>query len=74
MIKRQKGYVLKRIEDTVYLLPYGQNIADQKRGLILNETGEFMIWKRKKQLRRLQREWLLTMRSQMRKRKRLQKM
>lgn len=43
MIKRQKGYVLKRIEDTVYLLPYGQNIADQKRGLILNETGEF-IW------------------------------
>ena len=43
MIKRQKGYVLKKIADTVYLLPYGQNIADQKRGLILNETGEF-IW------------------------------
>lgn len=43
MIKRQKGYALKKIADTVYLLPYGQNIADQKRGLILNETGEF-IW------------------------------
>ena len=44
MIKRQNGYILKKIKDTVYLLPYGQNIADQKRGLILNETGE-LIWK-----------------------------
>ena len=43
MIKRQKGYILKKINDTAYLLPYGQNIADQKRGLIFNETGE-VIW------------------------------
>ena len=43
MIKRQDGYVLKKIKGVVYLLPYGQNIADQKRGIILNETGEF-IW------------------------------
>ena len=43
MIKRQNGYVLKKIKGTAYLLPYGQNIADQKRGLIFNETGE-VIW------------------------------
>lgn len=43
MIKRQNGYVLKKIKGTAYLLPYGQNIADQKRGLIFNETGE-LIW------------------------------
>lgn len=43
MIRRQNGYVLKKIKDTAYLLPYGQNIADQKRGLIFNETGE-VIW------------------------------
>ena len=43
MIKRQNGYVLKKIKGTAYLIPYGQNIADQKRGLIFNETGE-VIW------------------------------
>lgn len=43
MIKRHNGYVLKKIKGTAYLLPYGQNIADQKRGLIFNETGE-VIW------------------------------
>lgn len=43
MIKRQEGYVLKKIRGVRYLLPYGQKIADQKRGIILNETGE-ILW------------------------------
>lgn len=43
MLKRQKDYLLKHICGKTYLLPFGQNIADQKRGILLNETGEF-IW------------------------------
>lgn len=42
-MKQKKGFVLKTIEGVSYLLPYGQNIADQKRGVLLNETGLF-IW------------------------------
>ena len=47
MLKRQEGYLLKHIHKKIYLLPFGQNIADQKRGILLNETGEFlgMHWK-----------------------------
>lgn len=42
MLKRQEGYLLKHIHEKTYLLPFGQNIADQKRGILLNETGEFL--------------------------------
>lgn len=43
-MKQNKGFVLKTIDQTTYLLPYGQNIADHKRGLSLNDTGIF-LWK-----------------------------
>lgn len=43
MIKRQEGYVLCHVENVPYLLPYGQKIADQQRGIRLNETGE-LLW------------------------------
>lgn len=42
-MKRTPGYLLQRIADTDYLLPYGQLIADHKRGISLNETGVY-IW------------------------------
>lgn len=42
MISRQDGYVLRNIEGENYLLPYGQQTADQKRALTLNETGLFL--------------------------------
>lgn len=42
-MKQKEGFVLKTIEGVPYLLPYGQNIADHKRGVSLNETGAF-IW------------------------------
>lgn len=41
-IERQKGYCLKKIAGVQYLLPYGQKIADQKKGIVLNETGVFL--------------------------------
>lgn len=44
MLKQQQGYVLSKISPHTYLLPYGQSIADQKHGIIINETGEF-LWK-----------------------------
>ena len=43
MLKRQEGYILKHIDQKTYLLPYGQKIADLKKGVQLNESGEF-IW------------------------------
>lgn len=43
MLKRQNCYLLKKMNDTYWLLPYGQAIADQKKGCQLNETGVF-IW------------------------------
>lgn len=43
MLKRQKCFFLKDINDTSWLLPYGQAVADQKKGCELNETGTF-IW------------------------------
>lgn len=42
-MKPVDGFVLKTIEGVPYLLPYGQNVADHKRGIQLNETGVF-IW------------------------------
>lgn len=41
-IKRQEGYCLKEIAGVHYLLPYGQKVADQKKGILLNETGVFL--------------------------------
>ena len=41
-IKRQDGYCLKEIAGIQYLLPYGQKVADQKRGILLNDTGLFL--------------------------------
>ncbi len=43
MLKRQEGYILKHIDDKTYLLPYGQKIADLRKGIQLNDTGAF-IW------------------------------
>lgn len=42
MIKRQEGYQLKNIEGVYRLLPFGQKVADQKRGITMNETGVFL--------------------------------
>ena len=42
-MKRTPGYLLQPIAGTYFLLPYGQLIADQKRGISLNETGVY-IW------------------------------
>ena len=41
-IKRQEGYCLKKIAGVQYLLPYGQKVADQKKGILLNDTGVFL--------------------------------
>lgn len=41
MLKRQDGYILEHICGKAYLLPYGQKIADLKKAVLLNETGEF---------------------------------
>ncbi len=35
------NYILKELDDVPYLLPYGQMIADHRRGIKLNETGVF---------------------------------
>ena len=42
-IRRQEGYLLQKIGNTYYLLPYGQKIADQQRGMELNETA-LVLW------------------------------
>ena len=42
MFRCQPGYTLRKIKDTCYLLPYGQQIADQKKSFILNETSSFL--------------------------------
>lgn len=44
IFKCQPGYTLRQIENDFYLLPYGQQIADQKKGLLLNETSAF-LWR-----------------------------
>lgn len=41
-MKQAKGYLLKNICGVPYILPYGQNIADLKRGVRLNESGVFL--------------------------------
>lgn len=42
LLRCQTGYALRQIENTFYLLPYGQQIADQKKGVTLNETSVFL--------------------------------
>lgn len=42
MIRQQDGYVLEYIKEQIYLLPYGQKIADLKKGVQINETGAFL--------------------------------
>jgi len=42
-MKQSVGYVLKKINGISYVLPYGQNIADHKYAVRLNETGE-LLW------------------------------
>lgn len=39
MLKIKNGYLLHEIAGVPYLLPYGQNIADFKRSIRLNEPG-----------------------------------
>ena len=41
-IQRQEGYCLKEIAGVQYLLPYGQKVADQRNGILLNDTGIFL--------------------------------
>ena len=40
-MRQNKEYVLKYVNDVPYILPFGQKIADLKRGLRINETG---VW------------------------------
>lgn len=42
-MRRTPGYLLQPIAGTYFLLPYGQLIADLKRGISLNGTGVY-IW------------------------------
>lgn len=41
-MKQKDGYVIKTIANVPYLIPYGQNIADHKHGVQLNQTGVFL--------------------------------
>lgn len=41
-MKQRSGFIMQRIENTNYVLPYGQNIADHKRGIELNATGAYL--------------------------------
>lgn len=41
-MKQNSCYVLKYIDNIPYLLPYGQMIADQMRGMKINATGVFL--------------------------------
>ena len=42
MFNCQPGYTLRKIKGINYLLPYGQQIADLKKGFVLNETSTFL--------------------------------
>ena len=42
MFKCQEGYTLRKIKGINYVLPFGQQIADQRKGTILNETSSFL--------------------------------
>lgn len=41
-MKQAANYSLVKIADSFYILPYGQNIANHRRGVRLNDTGIFL--------------------------------
>ena len=41
-MKQNNSFILKEIAGVPYLLPYGQMIADHKRGLKTNATGVYL--------------------------------
>ena len=41
-MKQAANYSLVKIADSFYILPYGQNIADHRPGVRLNDTGIFL--------------------------------
>lgn len=43
-MKQNTDYILHNLNGTPYLLPFGQGIADMRRGVRLNETGAY-VWK-----------------------------
>lgn len=43
-MRQNKSFVLREIENVTYLLPYGQMMADRKRGMQINATGAY-LWK-----------------------------
>lgn len=42
-MKLHNGYILRKIAGVPYILPYGQNIADHRRSVKLNESG-LILW------------------------------
>ncbi len=42
-MKIRNGYMLRQIAGVSYILPVGQNIADHRRGIKLNESG-LLLW------------------------------
>lgn len=54
-MKRNNDYILRKIAKIPYLLPVGQTIADQRRGIRLNETGVYLwgLLKRERTLEEL---------------------
>lgn len=42
-MRQQTGWLLREIDGIPHLIPYGQNIADQKKGVRLNSTGA-LLW------------------------------
>ena len=74
-IRRQEGYLLQKIGNTYHLLPYGQKIADQKRGMELNETALVLwkCWNSRRRWKSWQTRWQHIMRSQRRSREELAK-
>lgn len=43
-MKQNANYMLHELNGIPYLLPFGQSVADMRRGVRLNETGSY-IWK-----------------------------
>jgi len=42
-LKKDDLYLYEKISDKPYLLPFGQKIADHKKGVVLNESSSFLI-------------------------------
>ena len=41
-MRQNNGFVLSKIDNIPYLLPYGQMLADRKRGIQINDTGTWL--------------------------------